>query len=675
MAILDSGGTFGPAIPAAGNADAAIAGDRTPPDPEPFTVVIVGAGPAGTSLLERVCMNVPSILPDRPVRVHLVDPYPPGGGRIWRAEQSSLMWTNTPMATITVFPDASMAVEGAGDPGSSMTDWVRDTDPSKLGPELAEELRHAHPGFYPSRPALAAYLSSVIGRLMATAPPNVEVVVHTDSAVELIDSDTHTTVRFAVGLPIRADAVLLAQGHHDVEPAPAYQELDTFGRQHGLSYLPARYAADVDLSELKPGQPVIVRGLALSFIDYMVLLTQARGGEYVRDADGVLQYRPSGREPVLYAGSRRGVPYRVKFGYTTLQTERHVPRFLTSETAKELIARPDPVGFGADVQPLITAEMEYAHYHELFAGYPDRVATTWDEVADAFELTASTDPAERAELAELITRTVPDPADRFDLHALEYPLEGLHVADADTLHHLVHDHVAADLARRRDPAHSPDLATLHALMTSIGPIFQLLASYRLSAYARTQELDPWFHDFFGYIGSGPPGPRAEELLALSRAGIVRFIGGGLEVIPDPERGVFRATGTNAPVTVEAEALLEARLPKASVIRNRDPLIHRLHTRGACTEELLRDHPDGPAFGSGKLAVAATDQRVLAADGTPHPRLFAVGAWTAGFGPAGFPRLNPVGFLRCDAMVRAMLKQGAEKASVAESESVAESVSS
>lgn len=43
------------------------------------TLVIVGAGPRGTGLLERIAANAPELLPaDAPLHIHLVDPYPPG---------------------------------------------------------------------------------------------------------------------------------------------------------------------------------------------------------------------------------------------------------------------------------------------------------------------------------------------------------------------------------------------------------------------------------------------------------------------------------------------------------------------------------------------------------------------------------------------------------------------
>ena len=57
----------------------------------PAVLAIVGAGPRGISVLERVAANAPALMGDRPVRIHLIDPYPPGPGRVWRFEQSALL--------------------------------------------------------------------------------------------------------------------------------------------------------------------------------------------------------------------------------------------------------------------------------------------------------------------------------------------------------------------------------------------------------------------------------------------------------------------------------------------------------------------------------------------------------------------------------------------------------
>ena len=49
-------------------------------------IVLVGAGPRGVSLLERIGANLPES-PD-PLVVHVIDDTELGAGRIWRTDQS-----------------------------------------------------------------------------------------------------------------------------------------------------------------------------------------------------------------------------------------------------------------------------------------------------------------------------------------------------------------------------------------------------------------------------------------------------------------------------------------------------------------------------------------------------------------------------------------------------------
>src|SRR4051812_36881702 len=87
---------------------------------DPLVVVIVGAGPRGTGILERLLPNVGA----RPLRVELVDPFPPGGGRVWRQEQSSLMWMNAMAGNVTMFPDDTVTCVGPIRTGPSLSEWA-----------------------------------------------------------------------------------------------------------------------------------------------------------------------------------------------------------------------------------------------------------------------------------------------------------------------------------------------------------------------------------------------------------------------------------------------------------------------------------------------------------------------------------------------------------------------
>lgn len=92
----------------------------------PLSLAVIGCGPGGTSLLERLCANAPALLADRQLHVHVVDPHPPGAGRIWRREQSSLLWTNSFASDITVFTDETSTCAGPVRPGPTLWEWGRD---------------------------------------------------------------------------------------------------------------------------------------------------------------------------------------------------------------------------------------------------------------------------------------------------------------------------------------------------------------------------------------------------------------------------------------------------------------------------------------------------------------------------------------------------------------------
>ena len=80
------------------------------------------------------------------------------------------------------------------------------------------------------------------------------------------------------------------------------------------------------------------------------------------------------------------------------------------------------------------------------------------------------------------------------------------------------------------------------------------------------------------MASGPPGFRVRELLALSRAGYVDFLGAGMWVeVADGRFRAGSATLAGAP-PVTAGVLVDARLPDPSAARTTDPLLAGLLRR-------------------------------------------------------------------------------------------------
>ncbi|OON82360.1 FAD/NAD(P)-binding protein [Streptomyces tsukubensis] len=581
------------------------------------TLVVVGAGPRAVGLLERIAANASEpygagSYGAEGLDIHLIDPYPPGGGRIWRQEQSPLLWMNSMAEDVTMFTDDTVEIEGPVRPGPTLHEWA--------------EIEGAT---FAGRRDQGAYLRWVYERTVSALPSDVRVHEHRTRASRVSGPRDGRQQVWIEGesRPLLADLVVLALGHQDAELDEEQRHLAAHARRDGLVHLPPDFTADTDLSALAPGEPVLVRGFGLAFIDLMVLLTEGRGGRYEEGDDGELTYLPSGREPVLHVGSRRGVPYHSKIGYQWEGERPPLPRFLGPAQTDELLARPGPLDFRRDVWPLVDKELGFAHYHRLFAVHPERTRIAW---ADFEEKYAAAEPLS-AELYALVASAVPDAADRLDLDALDHPLHEVRHASYEEFQEGLRTLVATDLDRRHDPAHSPDLAVFLGLLSVYGQLMRL------------GDIGPWWHGFFSFLASGPPGPRLRQLLALSRAGVVRFLGAGLTITTEP--GGFAATTTTVPgATFRARALVEARLPQPTADRVRDPLLRELFAEGALSTA------------DGLLAVAPADGRVRDVSGRSHPRRFALGPHTDARGAGAFtrPRTNSPSFRQNDATARALI---------------------
>ncbi|RAJ41396.1 FAD-NAD(P)-binding protein [Kitasatospora sp. SolWspMP-SS2h] len=619
-------------------------------------LVVVGAGPRGTGLLERIAANAPELLgPGVRLDVHLVDPHPPGGGRIWRNAQSPLLRMNSMAEDVTMFTDERTTMDGPVRPGPSLAEWA--TDPAahppylpEADPDIADELRTLLPTDFPTRRAQSAYLDWTLRRAAAELPENVRLFVHQDTALRITgDPDGPQRVHLSDTV-LLADRVVLALGHLDSAPGPDTAGARGFADRHGRTYLPPAFTADADLSGLAPGERVVVRGLGLAFVDLVALLTEGRGGRFTPRPGGGLRYHPSGREPVLYAGSRRGVPYHAKTGYRLRGPIPPLPRYFGPD-----LELPDgPAEFGRDLWPAMAKEIGFGYYHELFHGHPGRTALPWAEFLAGYDR----HPWDSPERAALVAAAVPDPADRLDLERLDRPLAGLRVGSPAELQQHLRAHLRADLARRSDQRHSADLGAFYALLSLYGQLVHLLPAHPLTARSTAAELDGWWTGFFSFYASGPPGFRLEQLLALSDAGLLHFLGPDLRVDLDEQHGTFRASSPALPGhRVHGTALVDAFLPRHALDRSNDPLLRRLLHEGRIDEERLAD-PDGHTYRSGLVRTDPESRLLDPALGGPHPRRTALGAPTTTRAPAAFarPRTDAPSFRQNDAVARRLLTE-------------------
>ncbi|GGJ34341.1 FAD/NAD(P)-binding protein [Paenarthrobacter histidinolovorans] len=616
-------------------------------------IAFIGGGPRTAGVLERLAANQPGLF-HGPLDIHVIEPYQPGSGRIWRYDQSPGMLLNSTAADVTMFTDESVTCDGPSVQGPGLSAWAAGIldgsirDVPALEPHLLAQLRSLTPSSFPTRQLQSKYLEWFFGRAVSALGPETTVTVHRDTAtgVERSSGDTHS-VRLATGTLVTADVVVYALGHTDSVPDVETARLSEFAARHGGFHAPPSYTTDVDYSGIEPGQDVIVSGMGLAFVDLLVLLFEGRGGRFEERPDGGLDYVPSGAEPRLWAGSRRGVPYHSKIS-STLRTPVERPRYFTASAIDALLAEHQELDFRTQLWPLIAKDAGYAYYRELFTGYPDRVLGSWASFEARFDALDWYSPLRE----ELVAVSVPDPGLRLDLEKLDHPLSGCAFADHDTVQRSVTAYIQRDVDLRTGPDHSETLALFTALLFVYMDLGRLVPQERLNARSQ-QAIHGWWHGFFSFVDSGPPSHRLREMLALHRAGFLKFLGPGMWVRADESLGRFVAGSFQSPVVVDASAYIEARLPSASVERSANPALADLHDAGWGTEQRLLTSEG--THSTGKLLISGNYQ-VLSPVGTPQQGLFAIGPWTSGWGAGAFarPNTNAAPFRENDALARRIL---------------------
>lgn len=631
----------------------------------PAAVCVVGVGPRGLSVLERLCANVRHLAPDTPLTVHVVDPYPPGPGRVWRTEQSPYLLMNTVASQVTMFTDDSVEMDGPVVPGPSLYEWARAvaaTGAASGHPEaVLAEARRTGPNTYPSRAFYGHYLTWAFQRVCETAPPLVQVRVHRSEAVsyDATGTDGRARITLADRTVLSADVVVLAQGHVPGDLTAEEQALSTFAELHALRYIPPQNPGDADLSGIRPGEPVFLRGLGLCFFDYLSLLTEGRGGRFV-PADGRLRYLPSGEEPQLYAGSRRGVPHHARGENQKGAYGRHEPLVLTPQVIADLRLRPG-LDFRQDVWPLIAKELETVYYATLIHTNANEAEVR--RFRDAYLKLPLGDPAEQ----ELLDEFGVDGASRWDWNRVLRPYGDRVFADADGWRNWLLVHLHRDLREAAlGNVDSALKAALDVLRDLRNEIRMVVDHGGLSGASYRDDLQRWYSPLNAFLSIGPPASRVAEMVALIEAGVLALVGPQPRIERDPTGQGFHVSSTvvsAAPVTVTT--VIEARLQEPSLHRTADPLLRHLLATGQATRYRIPD-PAGDYETDG-LAVTPRPYHLIDATGRPHPRCLAFGVpteavhWVTAVGIR--PGVNSVTVADADSIARTVLRLVATAAPV------------
>ncbi|MFJ6016553.1 FAD/NAD(P)-binding protein [Streptomyces sp. NPDC092952] len=599
---------------------------QAPSRQEPHTIVVVGTGPRGLSVLERLAVRLRETAEQdpSPVTIYAVDSVEVGAGRIWRTDQEPWFAMNTVIGQVTMFsggPDGGRPRPGAG---PSLGQWLHEYAPERARPGDGHD-----PHDFASRLEYGRYLRFVYRTLTDEMPPHIRLIPVVGRVTSVRPGqDGRYLVSMDTRRALEADRVVLATGHPENEPDAFDGAMAEFAEgRPGVHYVQGNSAADMDLAALVPsGGSVAVRGMGLSFYDVLMSLTVGRGGRFVRDGNDRLRYEPDGSEPTIVAGSRSGLPIPSRGHSQKAPNYVHRGAFLTDDAVAAARDRRRRAGgsgqldFGEDLLPLVEQEIRHVYYTGLMRSRHGAQAAEKFASRYASEVHAGGDGT--GAVAEAGLADAPE----LDLRRLARPFEGERFGDPREWRHRVVDVLRKDLDEAAlGTVDGPLKAALDTLRDLRGVLRSAVDYGGLLPGSYDRDFRRGYVPVNALLSAGPPMVRTEQLLALMDCGIVEVAGPGTEFGTDEEAGRFTAHSPQVEGSRRwADVFVDARIPSPDLGRDLSPLTRQLLSDGLVRQFVNRDPATGEEFATGGLDVERGSFRVVDAQGRAHRGLFALG---------------------------------------------------
>ncbi|AIG64577.1 exopolyphosphatase [Corynebacterium atypicum] len=604
-------------------------------------IAIVGQGPRGVSVIERLAAFLRARNIQQPLDLHLIDTAEHGSGRIWDTDQTPLLCMNTLAGAVTLFTEPGSSVSAPVVEGPTLFEWIRLARGEKdavagakaelaqavpipasvaerWGTELDRTAAHSHP----SRGLYGAYLRWCLRVALAQLPDSVRVHQHHArvTAIETIGARDRLTLSTTTGGQklVRTDATVLALGWQKPGPTDEEERLAAALAAHpGLSWVRPDNPIEQDLSKVRAGSHALVRGLGMGFFDCLTLLTAGRGGTFSQDPDARsgLTYHRSGNEPHVFVTSRRGYPFLPKSDYGQLPPKAHMPRLhrVIEELKGELT-----IDFGTQVWPAIVRDANEAYYRTYDRVHQGGLGGQLDALLEAIDAAGDGGADALVAVEEAAAGFVPA-ADVFRLSSWVAPLAGVE-GTPDQVTERIAARLAKDIEAAQAASDSPVNADLWVISAARKPASILGAEGVYTAESRAGALST-FMALGQMAGSGPPLFRTRELLALIDAGVVTLLGAHPRL--DVADGEFSITTQSCPQPVRAATLVDAWMHSPTIARPADPLAASLTAAGRWRQFANRT-TDGRPLPTGSPEVNPKTRALIHPDGSPDPRLILIG---------------------------------------------------
>lgn len=607
-----------------------------------FVLTIIGLGPRGLILLDRVIEAYRWRETEYQLKIHLVDPGEPGQG-VHRHIQPHYLLTNTPGSMLTISPNEPIRGAPPRSYGPSLAEWARlkgyrrvgsdfRISESGSGDEITEE--DSLP-----RSILGEYLTWYYNRATENLPDGISLTYHKHRATDIaFCGNTIVAVELETGVRIRTDFLFVASGHGTDQPNVEERHLEQFVSEHAAKNSKLRFVRNPHtsaLGEIDPQATVAVQGFGLTAYDVISELTLGRGGEFIPQPAG-FEYRKSGLEPRLLIFSRRGVPFSARAVNQREPAKSYQAHFFNVEAVTAIrnsnlkSGGNGQLDFDRDLLPLLVKEMAYAYSKA------------------------------RGETSCHPSEYEPAEPDRITIENLMHPLRSSKFDDIDEYRKFVVKYLSDDLTEaKRGNVAGPIKAAVEVIRTA-RPCLRSAVDFSGLTPQSHERFDTHHVPMMNHLALGAPLHRNQELLALFAAGVLDVAAGPNPTIEvDAERSQLAITSRYEHSTSVSfvDVLIAARIASSRPQESSSAFYRNLLACGAA-----RPYYNG-AYHPGGVDIDRQN-RLLTKRGTP-----VCNTWVVGYpveGPNFFtyvlplPGINSRPVLDADHCVLGLFKSLSEK---------------
>lgn len=571
------------------------------------TIVIIGSGPRGLSVLERLAALMLEQPPSRPVMIYLIEKGPMGTGRVWRTDQPTHYVMNTVAEEVSSFSGPSDGGPARPGAGPSLAQWW-----SNAG------LEYPGPNAYAPRAVHGHYMKFVLSTIKASLRANVSLQCLHAEVLDLAIHDHGYKLQLNSGSQLQADKVVIATGH----PLPLLvgweknlQEFATNNPQ--VVYLRGDSAADMPLAAIEGNHRVGIIGLGLAFHDIVADLTVGRGGRF-SIVEGETLYSPSGTEPKLFAGSRSGMLIPARGRNQKSPNFQYQPLYITRAKIDTLQQRGN-IDFVREVLPLLLVEINIVFYATAIRAHAGSAAELVFKQRVAQQRIFSLDGLSAEAARHGVVELPP-----LELDSLARPFADKTFSSPAAFTAALDEALLEDLRRARGGnIDDPVKAALDTIRDTRALIRSVVDFGRLDPQSHQEDFLGYYAPTSLFLTAGPPLYRTEQVRALITAGVLTIVGPETRFGVDPDLKLFTLESPRVANSRQSvDVLIDARIPSPDLRRDPSPLTRSLVRRGYWNN-FINQGKHGQ-FVTGGVNVTPGPYHPISADGKCIDGLYVLG---------------------------------------------------